>query len=122
VPTDPRDLAARPAFAQFLAALKGGEGPCPRCGGRGRLGSEDPDWPGPHPELGPLPVECPRCGGSGRVAVPPDLTVAGMLHDWWLEQGGDVRGLLAVLDEEVGFNAATAWLWQWCKMSEPAGR
>jgi hypothetical protein len=81
---DPRDLVARPAFAQFLAALRGGEEKCPRCKGGGRV----------RKPLADEPSDCDLCEGPGRVAVPPDLAAAHMAADWWQEQGGDLAGML----------------------------
>jgi hypothetical protein len=85
MPTDPRDLAARPAFAAFLAALRGGEGPCPDCtGGAGEMEFRTPRF------------ACKPCKGSGRVAVPPDPAAGAPAADWWQEQGGGLAGLLWV--------------------------
>jgi hypothetical protein len=87
MPADPKDLAARPAFAGLLARLRGGEGPCPTCEGRGFRLALAP---------GGLRVNCNPCSGSGRVAVPPDPGLAPMAADWWQQEGGGLAGLLWV--------------------------
>jgi hypothetical protein len=86
IPTDPRDLAARPAFAGLLARLRGGRETCRACSaGAPELVFRRPQF------------ACKACSGSGRVAVPPDPRpdqVGALLRDWWEENGGDLAGLL----------------------------
>jgi uncharacterized protein (TIGR02996 family) len=60
-------------------------GRCGRCNGRKTLDSTDPGWPGPHPTLGPLPVECPDCNGTGLApGYAATLFKMGPVREVWL--------------------------------------